>query len=168
MDDVAAEAQVSRATVYRYFASREELILGVMMSRMDQALDVVVRSLRAPDNARQSIPDFILKAGSLAYSGDVNEALFSPDSRSLVTSLEMTAEPIVEGLSRHLGPLLQRWQEDGQLYPELDLQDTVRWINTVAVLLLSPPWMSRTPRQKRTFLQRYLVRALCPEPATGP
>lgn len=164
MEDVAAEAQVSRATLYRYFASREEVLLAVLASRTDQGLAFLVAKLKEPGNARRSIVDFMLMSGELVYGNEVNEALFSADSRSIVTTLELTAEPIVEGMQRHLCPLLQQWQDSGQLHPELDLDDTVRWMNTVAVILLIPPWFTRSASEKRSFLERYLVRALCTEP----
>ena len=161
MEDVATEARVSRATLYRYFASRDELLLGLLISRMDQGLNFLIGSLKEPANASRSIVDYMLMSGELVYGDDVNEALFSSDSRSLVTSLEMNAEPIVQGMYRHLGPLLRQWQDSGQLHPELDLLETVRWMNTVAVVLLTPPWFSRSSAEKQTFLERYLVRALC-------
>jgi AcrR family transcriptional regulator len=51
IEDVAAFANVSRATVYRYFAGREELILGVLLRSADQFFDRLGRRLgRAADN----------------------------------------------------------------------------------------------------------------------
>jgi AcrR family transcriptional regulator len=160
MDEVAAEAGVSRATIYRYFSTREELILGVLLSRLDAALDEVIRSLRHPADAARSIPDLILHAIGLVYRDKVSKALFSPDSRSLVTAVEMTAEPIVDGVLRRLTPLLRQWQSEGQLHPDLDLRMTVRWMNVAAVTPLTPPWLEMPLRGKRAFLNQYLVRAL--------
>ena len=50
MAEVADEAGVSRSTVYRYFPSRDEVLLGLMLARVDIALGELVRSLRAPDD----------------------------------------------------------------------------------------------------------------------
>ncbi len=160
MDEVADEAGVSRATVYRYYRTREDLLLGVMLSRLDQALDLVVRSLAEPSNAVRSIPDLILASVGLVHGDTVNEALFSPDSRPIVTAVESSSEPIVEGLYRHVGPLLRQWQADGQLAPDLDLRQTMRWLNVVSVSMMVPPWLAMPTAEKRAFLRRYVVRAL--------
>jgi AcrR family transcriptional regulator len=160
MDDVAAEAGVSRATVYRYYRTREDLILGVMLSRLDSAMDLVVRSLEAPGDAARSIPDLVLASIGLVDGDAVTVALFSPDSRTLVTAVEMSADPIVDGVYRHIAPLLRQWQEDGQLPADLDLRMTSRWLNSVSVMLMTPHWLAMPVADKRAFLDRYVVRAL--------
>jgi AcrR family transcriptional regulator len=38
MAEVADEAGVARSTVYRYFRTRDDLILDLLLSRMDSAL----------------------------------------------------------------------------------------------------------------------------------
>jgi TetR/AcrR family transcriptional regulator len=153
---------VSRSTVYRYFRSREDLILGVLLSRVDAAMERIVRSLPQPGDAQRSIVDLIMKSIGLVYGDEVNEALFSPQSRPIVTAVELSAEAIVDAIDRHLHPLLERWQSEKQLHADLDLRETVRWMNAVALVLLTPPWLERSRRQKREFLDRYLIRALVP------
>jgi len=160
MDDVANEAGVSRATVYRYYRTREDLLLGVVLSRLDMAMDLVVSSLQEPDDAARSIPELVMASVGLVRGDAVARALFSPDSRRLVTAEELTADPIVDGVSRHIAPLLQRWREDGQLPADLDLRMTVRWLNAVSVMLMTPPWLEMAAADKRAFLDRYVVPAL--------
>lgn len=167
MDAVADEAGVSRATVYRYYRTRDELILGVMLSRLDVAMDLVVRSLEEPGNAARSIPELILVSIGLLQGDTVNEALYSPDSRSLVTAIEMSADPIVDGVYLHIAPLLRQWQADGQLSSDLDLRMIARWLNVVSVTLMTPPWLEMPVAEKRAFLDRYVVRALLTSHLTG-
>lgn len=160
IDEVALEAGVARSTVYRYFSGRDELVLGVILSRLDRGMQVVVRSLRHRDDAARSIPDLILKSISMVGEDEVNVALFSPQSQPLVMAVEMSATQILDGLYRNLGPLLERWQADGQLRQDLDLRDTVWHLNAISNLMLAPPWSSASTRAKRSYLQKYVVRAL--------
>ncbi len=165
IDEVAAEAGVSRMTVYRYFGSREEVILAVLLDRLDSGLEAVVRSLGSPGDAARSLPELILNAIGRVAGDEVNEALFSPGSRSWVAALEYASEPVLDQMHRHLAPLLEQWRADGQLHADLDLRETTRWLNVVSITLMTPPWLGLSLRAKREFLDRYLVRALVRAPA---
>jgi len=162
MAEVADEAGVARSTVYRYFSTRGDLIQDLLVRRTEAALETVVRALPHPEDAVRSIPDLILAPVGLVEGNPLNEALFSPRSRAFVTSLELSSEALVDASLRHYGPLLERWRSEGQLHDDLDLRDTVRWMNAVSLVLLAPPWRERSKPAKRQFLDRYLIRGLVP------
>jgi len=50
MAEVADEAGVSRSTVYRYFPGRDEVLLELLLMRVDAAVGDLVRSLPNPDD----------------------------------------------------------------------------------------------------------------------
>ena len=160
MAAVADEAGVVRSTLYRYFQTRDELIIGLMVSRVGAALDAAVRSLRHPKSASRSMPELILHPLDLVAGNRLNEALFSSDSGPVVSALWLQSDPLVDALYETYGPLLEGWQADGQLWSDLDVRETLRWMNAVALMLLGPPWRDLRRQAKREFLERYLLRAL--------
>lgn len=165
MGEVAREAGVARSTVYRYFAGRADLVLGLLVHRMGVALTRVVADLPDPEDAAASIPELVLDPIALVEGNPLNEALFSPESEGYVTVLELSSEALVEESLGHYGPLFERWQSTGQLHRDLDVRETVRWLNAVALVLLASPWRTRSTEEKRDFLKRYVVRALVVAPA---
>ncbi|CAN5698149.1 hypothetical protein BH09ACT7_BH09ACT7_01270 [soil metagenome] len=160
MAEVADEAGVVRSTVYRYFGSRDELLLGLLLARTDAALATFVRGLDHPEDAAQSIPDLILGPIARVDGDPLNEALFATESTAVTSAIQSGAEPVIDVLIRHYGPLLQSWQADGQLQPDLNLRETVHWMNAISHFLLAPPWRHRTTAAKRHFVEQYLVRAV--------
>ena len=59
MDDVAAEAQFSKATLYRYFRGKSELIFEILIHFLED-LDVRLRNVRnQPAGARERLRDWI-------------------------------------------------------------------------------------------------------------
>lgn len=160
MAEVADEAGVVRSTVYRYFASRDELLLGLLLVRTDAALATFVRGLDNPQDAAQSIPDLILGPLASVDGNPLNEALFATESTAVNSAIQAGAEPVVDVLMRHYGPLLRDWQAAGQLQPDLNLRETVHWMNAISHFLLAPPWRQRSTVAKRAFVEQYLVRAL--------
>jgi TetR/AcrR family transcriptional regulator len=163
MAEIADEAGVSRSTVYRYFPGRDEVLLGLMLMRLDKALDALVRSLRHPDDPVRSLPEMVLVPVESVAGNPLNEALFAAESTAVATALEMGSEPIVELLLRHYEPLLQRWKLAGCLYDDLDPRSLVQWLHTTTLFLLAPSWRHRSATDKREFVEQFLVRALVPQ-----
>lgn len=160
MAEVADEAGVVRSTVYRYFATRDELLLGLLLVRTDTALAAFVRSLEDPHDAARTIPDLILGPIARVEGNPLNEALFATESTAVASAVQAGVEPVVDVLMRHFGPLLQAWQADGQLRADLDLREAVHWLNATSHFLLAPPWRQRTAAAKARFVEQYVVRAL--------
>jgi hypothetical protein len=67
---------------------------------------------------------------------------------------------MIDATLRHLGPLLERWRADGRVHPDLDPRETVRWIIAIGLMLLGPPWRSRSAPARAEAVERYFVRAL--------
>jgi AcrR family transcriptional regulator len=162
MGEVADEAGVSRSTVYRYFPGRDDVLLGLMLMRVDNALGELVRSLPAPDDPVRSVPEMVLARVESVDGNPLNEALFAAESTGVATVLEKGSEPLVELLLRHYGPLLNRWKLAGRLHGDLDFRSVVQWLHTTTLFLLGPSWRHRPVADKREFVEQFVVRALVP------
>ncbi len=163
MAEVAAEAGVVRSTVYRYFPSRDDLLLGLLLMRIDNALADHVASLPHPEDAANSIQQLLMAPVESVVGDPLNEALMSGESTALTTALEIGSEQIVDVILRHYRPLFGRWQAGGQLHPDLDPRETARWLHTAALFLVAPAWRHRPTEAKRRFVEQYLLRALVPQ-----
>ena len=163
MAEVAEEAGVVRSTVYRYFASRDDLLLALLLQRIDGALADHVGALQHPDDAAGSIQELVLAPVQSVVGDQLNEALMSSESTALTTALEIGSEQIVDVILRHYGPLFERWRTNGQLHADLDPRETARWLHTTSLFLVAPAWRHRPADHKRRFVEQYLLRALVPQ-----
>ena len=163
MGEVADAAGVSRSTVYRYFPARDDVLLGLILMRVDHALGELVRSLAAPDDPVRSVPEMVLARVESVDGDPLNEALFAAESTTVATALEKGSEPIVETLLRHYQPLLDRWKAAGRLHTDLDPRSVVQWLHATTLFLLAPSWRYRPAADKRQFVEQFVVRALVPQ-----
>jgi TetR/AcrR family transcriptional regulator len=163
MGEVADEAGVSRSTVYRYFPGRDDVLLGLILMRVDNALGELVGSLPAPDDPVRSVPEMVLARVESVGGNPLNEAMFAAESTAVAAALEKGTEPIVALLLRHYEPLLNRWKRAGRLYDDLDPRSVVQWLHTTTLFLLAPSWRYRPAADKREFVEQFVVRALVPQ-----
>lgn len=161
MAEVADAAGVARSTVYRYYDSREELLLGLLLRRIDNAFTTWIGALRRPDDAASSIRALILQPAGSVDSGDpVNLALYSSDVAATAPILEAGADAVGDLVVGHLKPLFQRWKDSGQIHPDLDVRETADWMSATTSFLLTAKWRHRPAAAKKRFVDRYVIRAL--------
>lgn len=160
MVEVADEAAVARSTLYRYYATRDDLLLALVLRRIDRAAARWVAGLRRPRDAAASIRELVLHPVTAVDGDPVNLALYSGDRGTLISVLDEGTDAITAVLAGHVGPLFTQWKRDGQLHPDLDLRETMQWISATTSFLLSSQWRHRAPSAHRRFVDRYLLRAL--------
>src|SRR5262249_28949724 len=85
MGEVADGAGVSRSTVSGYFPGRDDVLLGLVLMRADNALADLVRSLPDPDDPARSVPEMVLARVESVDGNPLNEALFAAESTAMGT-----------------------------------------------------------------------------------
>ncbi len=167
MAEVAELANVTRSTLYRYYPTREALVLAVILARYDDVYDQVVQGLSDPLDPRSSLVELILVPLSMLEAHPLNLALLQPARGAGDHALR--SEALVEAAARHIGPLLESWQHAGRVHDDLDPLEAVRWLHTVSLTLVSPEWRDAPMSEKRRFVEQYLVRAfVVTDPADEP
>lgn len=163
MAEVAELAGVARSTVYRYYDTRDALLLGVVVRRIDRAFGRWIGGLRRPDDAATSIRALVLQPVTDVDGGDpLNRALYASDAAPLAALLDAGADQVGDVAVRHLKPLFARWKDTGQLYADLDVRETAEWMSATTSFLLTSQWRHRPQAAKKRFVDRYLLRALIP------
>jgi AcrR family transcriptional regulator len=134
IDDVAREAHVSRATVYRHVRDRDELVLAVFAREADRFLE------RMTSAGARSLLDGITFA--------VREVPEQPRLVEIVRASPPGAWDVaMERARAHLGPQVG------------DDADAVEWVLRAVLSLLTIP-VERSEVELRDFLERFLLAGL--------
>ena len=102
MEDIAEAAEVSKATLYNYFSSKENLLLGIAEAALDEVRQLISEDLRDE-------PD------SLEKLRRVMETLVTDSIRYPYSELHVTRQELVE----ILGQLVREAQSQGRLRRDL-------------------------------------------------
>lgn len=169
VEDVASVAQVSRATVYRYFAGRDDLILAVLMREVGRFIaDLQALVVEQSDLATAIVEGVIYTVR--AVQGDPNLALlFTGEAAGMTINVAGTSEALFRANAQFLHPILGQASESGQLREDVSLDDAAEWILRVILSVLSVTGpTSRDDDSLRRLLDQFLVPALVATPANEP
>lgn len=152
---VAAEAGVSRQTVYRYFKGRHELVgkaLRAAGEGLRAKLDRSIAALREP--ADMIVETMVLSLAEI-HSDPVLRAISDTSGLDGFFLARITKRPGMEFARKTLAPAIEAagWSE-AEADPRLEL------ILRVLLSLLISPSPERNPEELRAFLYRHLVPGL--------
>jgi AcrR family transcriptional regulator len=154
IDDIAREAHVSRATVYRHVRDRDELVLAVLEREAHRfAVRMGSGQAKTVDDA---IVDGIVFALREVPTQPRLALLMQPGAATVIPG---AWEVLYQQSLAVLGPLLE--QASGSLRDDLPVEEVVEWVlRTVLSLLAMPSPVERDERELRAFLGRFLVPGL--------
>lgn len=166
LEDVAAEAGVSRQTVYRYVGSRDELLAEALVAELGRDA--------GPDPSVTGLPGVVTPADAVALL--VEGAVFTleriaanPTLSTLLVAEGDSVRATLAGASRllfrhhadELRPWLELGQRRGFLNPDLDPDEMSEWLLRITLSLLTTDGpVDRDPDQVRSYLRTYLTPVL--------
>lgn len=160
MEGIARRVGVSRATVYRYFPSREAVVSGVILRATERYLQRISRRIVAHTDLGSAIVDFVDVTVRAARREPTIGLLFGSDDELAGVGLaEGTSVALFDLVAEFLRPVFAvHWD---QLEPGASVDDAAEWILRIILSLISV----RGPRRRsaeglEAFLRRFLLPAL--------
>ncbi len=144
MDEVASEAELSKGTLYLYFKSKDDLLMGIGISnirdmavRFEDALDRNETGLETVAAMMRSYAEFALDRPRDFR----NMASFLASGQSLDTSLPQFTEyrDAIAGLTARMVTAIERGQGDGSVTKDVDSFQTATqiWAGMLGICILT-------------------------------
>lgn len=169
VEDVASAASVSRATVYRYFGDRDELILAVLVRDVDRLLERVTKRFTPEGPLGTQLVDGILYWLGRVQREEKFAVMFAPDATGHTVNIPGAYAALFERTRAALQPALDLARGRGELRADVDLDEAVEWIMRVVISLLTVETpMQRSRQSLARFLERFLVPSLVVPVAARP
>lgn len=162
MEDVARRAGIARQTVYKHFASKNDLLVALFVHEIEQRHYPVVRARHELGRSADQLTDLFVTELELALEWVLLSRTFDPASAPRIGELVLTSAGLARCMEELWLPILQDYRAAGLLHPWLDARETVRWMTYQHVWLLShPDLLAADPAVRRHYIRTFIIGAIC-------
>jgi len=161
MEDVARSAGMSRATVYRHFENRDDLLMSVVEREARRTKVLLEERLRGIEHPGDYIVEGIVLALSEIPKRPTLAMLHSPDAVGLTSPLFVNSERLAAVALEIVLPVIEPARADGLLRENVDVNLMIEWIYRLIDSYLSvPSATAKTDDELREQLRTMLLPAL--------
>ena len=159
MDDVASEVGLSRPSVYRYFADRDDLLIELITRHARVLLDRARKSISRQGSLADQIVEAVLYVADHARRDPLTRHILDPDGTSL--GKRMVASGASERCRAEMwDPVLDAAVANNELPPGLPRSDIHLWLGDVTKLVMRGLEDGEGDiRRYRSVLRRFVVPA---------
>lgn len=164
VEDVAKEASVSRATVYRYFSGRDAIVSGVILRETDGYLARVRSRVEAHSDLGDALLEFVEVTLRAARRDETVGLLFTTDEGLHASGiLQEASVALFEMVQDFLEPLLT--DRADQLREGIDSGDAAEWtLRTILSFLTVSGPTRRTQAGLDAYLRKLFLPGLIQDP----
>src|SRR5246127_1788390 len=159
MDDVACEVGLSRPSVYRYFADRDDLLIELITRHARALLDRARKSIARQSSLPDQIVESILYTAEHARRDPLTRHVIDPDATSL--GRRMVSSGKSEMVRAEMwDPILDAALANNELPPGLPRSDIHLWLGNVTLIVMRGLEDGEGDvRRYRSILRRFVVPA---------
>lgn len=161
MADVADEAKVVRATLYRYFPSRESVLLAVFREEVRRFLDAFRKRVGEAESFCDFLLDFMVFSLRTAPVTPLHRELFAEQS-ALWVSRNYLGDAESIGLTiAFFRESFQVARRVGEIREDLELAELIEFaVRHLISFMLLPDSARKTEAQQRSYFEKHLIRGL--------
>jgi AcrR family transcriptional regulator len=159
MDDVASEVGLSRPSVYRYFADRDDLLIELITRHARALLDRARKSIARQNSLPDQIVESVIYTAEHARRDPLTRHVIDPDATSL--GRRMIASGTTEMMRAEMwDPVLDAALANNELPPGLPRSDIHLWLGDVTLMVMRGLEDGEGDvRRYRSILRRFVVPA---------
>jgi AcrR family transcriptional regulator len=161
MKEVSRAANLARSTLYRYFPSRDELLVAVVKREMEAANEVIRGELLRYQDPADLIVEGLILALREIPKRPILKAVFASEEDARARKLVWGSEIIVQFGEQLLEHVIQPALDLGLLQDKVPPEAMVEWVyRTLISLLTLPSNWTQSEDDLRTMLHALLVPVL--------
>lgn len=159
MEDIASQASVGRATVYRHFANREAVLLAVFRVEVRNTMAALAQVVGQPESFCDLFMQYLLFVVRYAQINPSHKMLFTESGALWVSRTFVSDEETLQIALDFFEPQFRQAHARGELRSDADLTDLIEFSGRLLIsLLLIPGPVNESEAGLRAYFERHVIR----------
>lgn len=161
MEDIARGAGIARQTIYKHFASRDEIVVALFIAEIEHVHRPVLMELHAERVDADQLTAMFLEQLRLANQWILLDRTFDPAIAPRVAELVLASRELADCNAALWSPILADYRAAGVIRDDVDIDRAIRWMTYQSVWFLShPEALTGDPDERRIYVRSFLVGSL--------
>ena len=139
MDDIAREASIGRATVYRRFSGRDEIVRAVLLREMARFIGEVDAAVQRIDDPLERFVEGFVATLREARDHPLLRRLLEVEPDQLLPALTLEGTPALTLARAYLAQEFRRSQSEGHIHGDVDVDLVAEMLVRLCQSLLLTP-----------------------------
>jgi AcrR family transcriptional regulator len=160
VEDIAKEAGFARPNVYRYYPGKDAIVLAVVVAQIRHHHNRLAQRLPLAGPVSEIVVPALVSGIVESAKDFYATGLVRPESANATAGHLAVAPEVREAVAEYWEPVLLYARERGELRPEVNVADAVRWITFVQFGYLAIPELTPDADRLERDLRMFVVPAL--------
>jgi len=160
LDEVAKQSGCSRSSVYRYFDSKKELLVAVLMKWLFDTTEKLNPILENIEDPVERLVEGIYGPIHAVRTDQYLSQMWNSKNNSSSDLAALALEAIPEAMSVILDPFFELANTKGWLRKDLTSEEAARWILMVIIAMGVFGSGGLTPEKEKDYLRKMIVPSL--------
>jgi AcrR family transcriptional regulator len=157
MGEIARRAGISPATLYRRYAQKSDVVMGVGLREAQRELSYIDHKIDAGAPPLEQLTQLHLVVSQRLRGNQLLQRVLATEPETVLPRLTLEADPLLEIGRSYLAGFLARLQADGHL-PAYDVGPVANWLARQAQSeFLTPAESAMTEAETRAFVRDHLA-----------
>jgi AcrR family transcriptional regulator len=137
--DIAAQAKITRPTVYRYFPSHQKILIAVVRREAQKFWETLHAELEGIDDFSEYLVEGLIFTLRHARENKTHAFLFAQDTLPIMHEVFLGDREYLLDLIESLRPIYDRLKPHSRIRPDIDLAVLCELFNRLAISYLTTP-----------------------------
>jgi AcrR family transcriptional regulator len=167
MDEIADEAGILRPNLYRYFPSKDSLIVEVIVAEMRTTHEARRATLPMTGPVRPLIVESLVMGAEISRTEDAIKTNMAVEAIQLTARLCATEQRVLDAQYEYWGPLLEYGRARREINPGLSNERIVRWFLSQHFGFFERPEFFGGPDGIPGYINDFVVPPVLADPTTA-